>query len=81
LKRVVVIESLVPLLSVTIVSAGLGITTGFVLMSQLTTTAHSVLSPSYLLLFGGCTAAAVVTIAGILPSIKSISSPDNMQTE
>jgi putative ABC transport system permease protein len=81
LKRVVVIESLVPLLSVTIVSAGLGIATGFVLMYQLTTTAHSVLSPSYLLLFGGCIVAAVVTIVGILPSIKHIASPDNMQTE
>lgn len=81
LKRVVVIESLVPLLSATIVSSGLGLVAGFVLMGKLTTTMHSVLSTSYALLFGGCIAVAIVMILLILPSIRLIADPDKMQVE
>lgn len=81
LKRVILIESLIPLLSVTIISAGLGLLVGFAMMYKLTTTVHSVLSIAYLELFGGCIVMAIVAIVCILPSVKRIANPEAMQTE
>lgn len=80
LKRVVIIESLVPLLSATIISSAFGLAAGFVLMGKLTTTVHSVLSASYILLFGGCIFLALATILCILPSVRIIAAPDRSQT-
>ncbi len=81
LKRIIIMESLVPLLGATIISSCLGLAVGFVLMNQLTITVHSVLSVSYILLLGGCIIAALAMIILILPSVGRIVNPENTQTE
>lgn len=81
LRRVILIEALVPLLGVASLSAGLGVGIGYVLMRQLSAAPEHVLSLSYLLLFGCCITAAITIIMCVLPLLKRITSPDGIRTE
>lgn len=81
LRRIVIIESLIPLLSVTIVAASFGLAVGSIMMYRLTETIHSTLSVSYLVLFIGCVVAAVVSIFCLFPTIRRIANIDKVRTE
>ncbi len=81
LKRVIIIQSLVPLLSATVIASGFGLVIGSILINLLTEDSPDVLSLSYILMLGGCIVAAVTIIALILPSARLISTPDKTRTE
>ena len=81
LRRVVVIQSLVPLLSATVIASGFGLVIGSILINLLTEGPPDVLSLSYILMLGGCIFAAMTIIALILPLTRLISDPDKTQTE
>lgn len=83
LKQVVVIESLVPLLSVTVMSSVTGMTAGFVLLGRLglEPTMRNILSVPYLLLYGAYIIVSTIIIMSILPLIKKITDPDLVRVE
>ncbi len=81
LQFIVIIESLVSLLSVTMISAGLGVLMGAGLVNRQTTTIQAELSLSYIWLFISCIIAAIIATMLILPSLKNIADPELNRTE
>ena len=81
LRRIILIETLVPLLGVASLSAGLGVGVGYVLMQQLSASPAHIISMSYLLIFGCCIATAIAVIMCLLPLLKRITIPDAMRIE
>ena len=81
LKRLVGFESLVPLVSVSLLSCAIGVWTGLVFISILPTSLKPVITPLYCLIVGAGLAMAIVGIYIILPMIKKLTSPEANQTE
>lgn len=81
LKRVVMVESLIPLLGVSVVAAGLGIWTATVFLSALSNSVKPTLTPIYYAIVGGLLVAAIVGIYLVLPMIKRITSLEENRTE
>lgn len=81
MQRMVMIESLIPLITVSAVAAGVGIWVAYVFLQALSSTVRVDLSPTYFAILGVSLVAAVVGIYAMLPMIRRITSLEQNQTE
>lgn len=81
LKQIVMIESLIPLVSVSLVAAGLGVWVSTIFLSSLSNTVKPTLTLTYYCIVGGLLAAAAVGVYLVLPMIKKITSLEENRTE
>lgn len=81
MQRMVMIESLIPLIVVSVVAAGVGIWVAYVFLQALSSTVRVDLSPTYFVILGASVVGAVVGIYAILPMIRRITSLGQNQTE
>lgn len=81
LKRLVVVESLIPLVVTSLVAAGVGVGIGYVFMELVSVSLDAKLSPMYLAVVAGSLVAATMTIYLTLPMIQDITSTEANRTE
>jgi hypothetical protein len=81
MKRTVMIESLIPLISVSLLAASLGVWVGVVFTSAMSARAEPALTPLYFAIVGGSMAMAIVAIRLVLPMLDRITRPEANQTE
>lgn len=81
MKRMVLIESLIPLISVSLLAAGTGVWVASTFLKTFSSTVRVHLSPIYFIIIGSSLVAAVIGIWLILPAIKRITSLERNQTE
>ena len=81
LKRLVMVESVAPLLTTSILSCGFGVWTGAVFTSTFSTTLKPVLTPTYFAIVGIGLAAAIIGIYLILPMGDKLTRAEANQTE
>ena len=81
MKRIVMIESLIPLFSVSLLAGGLGIWIGYVFLTLLTSEIQPTVTPLYGIIVGGLLLAAIIGIYLILPMIRKITSLEENRTE
>ncbi len=81
LKRLVMVESVAPLLTTSILSCGFGVWTGAVFTSTFSTTLKPVLTPTYFAIVGIGLAAAIIGIYLILPMVDKLTRVEANQTE
>ena len=81
LKRMVLIESLIPLVIMSFVSAGIGAWAGMAFIALGSSTLTTNVSPGYIAIIGGSLLLATLAIWLILPMINRLTSPEANQTE
>lgn len=81
MKRTVMIESLIPLISVSIVACGLGIWVGMVFISALSDSVKPMITPLYGGIVVGSLILAILAIWSVVPMIDKITRPEENQTE
>lgn len=81
LKRMVLIESLIPLISTSIVAASAGIWVAVVFLTSFSSTVRVSLSATYFIIVIGALVAAIVGIWLVLPTLKKITAIEQNQTE
>lgn len=81
MKRTVMIESLIPLISVSVVACGLGIWVGMVFISALSDSVKPMITPLYGAIVAGSLIIAILAIWSIVPMIDEITRPEENQTE
>ena len=81
LKRLVMVESVAPLLTTSILSCGFGVWTGAVFTSTFSTTLKPVLTSTYFAIVGIGLAAAIIGIYLILPMVDKLTRAEANQTE
>jgi hypothetical protein len=81
LKRLVLVESLIPLVVTSLVAAGVGVGIGYVFMELVSVSLDAKLSPMYLAVVAGSLVAATLTIYLTLPMIQDITSTEGNRTE
>ena len=81
MKRTVMIESLIPLISVSLLACGLGIWVGWAFTSALSSSMKPTLTPLYLGIVIGSLVIAILAIRQILPMLGKITQPEENQTE
>lgn len=81
LKRMVIFESLLPMISTAIGAATLGVFVGFLFMQTVSRRLDAKLSPIYLVVLIVTLATATLAIYLILPMIKSVTSMEENQSE
>lgn len=81
LKRLITIESLIPLLSSSLLAAALGLLIGFYLMEMVSASIDAVISPVFLLTLAGLVAVSVISILFILPMVDKITNLAENRTE
>ncbi len=81
MKRTIMIESLIPLIGVSIVACGLGIWVGVVFMSALSDSVRPMITPLYAAIVIGSLTLAIVAIWSIVPMIDKLTRPEENQTE
>ena len=81
MKRMVLVESLIPLISVSVFASILGVWVGAIFMSIYSSSVKPTITPLYLVITLGCLAFAIVGINMILPVIKRITSLEENQSE
>ena len=81
LKRMVLIESLIPLISTSIVAASAGIWVAVVFLTSFSSTVRVSLSATYVIIVIGALIAAVIGIWLVLPILKKITAIEQNQTE
>ena len=81
LKRLVMIESVAPLVITSILSCGIGVWTGAVFTKMFSTTLKPVLTPTYFAIVGAGLAAAIIGIYLILPMVDKLTRAEANQTE
>ena len=81
LKRLVMVESVAPLLTTSILSCGFGVWTGAVFTSTFSTTLKPVLTLTYFAIVGVGLAAAIIGIYLILPMVDKLTRVEANQTE
>ena len=81
LKRLVMIESVAPLLMTSVLSCGIGVWTGAVFTGMFSTTLKPVLTPTYFTIVGIGLAAAIIGIYLILPMVDKLTRAEANQTE
>ena len=81
LKRLVMVESVAPLLTTSILSCGFGVWTGAVFTSTFSTTLKPVLTPTYFAIVSIGLAAAIIGIYLILPMVDKLTRAEANQTE
>ena len=81
LKRLVMVESVAPLVITSILSCSIGVWTGAVFMKMFSTTLKPVLTPTYFAIVGIGLAAAIIGIYLILPMVDKLTRSEANQTE
>lgn len=81
LRYMVIIESLIPLVAMSVISAGLGAWSGITFTKLGSRSLQPVVTPMYVAVVIGSLVIATVVIYTILPMINRITSPDSNQTE
>lgn len=81
LKHTVMIESLIPLIIMSLVSAGIGAWGGTAFTKIGSTTLHPTITPMYIIVVVGSLLIATIAIYLILPMVNRLTSPENNQTE
>jgi hypothetical protein cdivTM_01461 len=81
LKRLVMVESVAPLLITSILSCGIGVWTGVVFTKMFSTTLKPVLTPTYFMVVGAGLVAAIIGIYLILPMVDKLTRAEANQTE
>lgn len=81
LKRLVMIESVAPLVITSILSCGIGVWTGAVFTKMFSTTLKPVLTPTYFMVVGAGLVAAIIGIYLILPMVDKLTRAEANQTE
>lgn len=81
LKRLVMVESVAPLLITSILSCGIGVWTGVVFTKMFSTTLKPVLTPTYFVIVGLGLLAAIIGIYLILPMVDKLTRAEANQTE
>jgi ABC-type antimicrobial peptide transport system permease subunit len=81
MKRTVMIESLIPLVSVSLLASGLGVWVGWVFVSAMSDSAKPTLTPLYFGIVIGSLLIATLAIRQILPMLGKITRPEENQTE
>ncbi len=81
LKRLVMVESVAPLLTTSVLSCGIGVWTGAVFTSTFSTTLKPVLTPTYFAIVGIGLVAAIIGIYLILPMVDKLTRAEANQTE
>lgn len=81
LKRMVMIESVIPLAVMTLVAAGLGAWCSSVVISVGSSSLKPQITPAYLAIVAGSLVIATLAIYSILPMINRLTAPSNNQTE
>lgn len=81
LKRLIMIESVTPLLLTSIVSCAIGVWTGATFTVIFSTTLHPTLTPTYFAIVGGGLLVAIVGIYLLLPMVDQLTRADANQTE
>ena len=81
LKRLVMVESVAPLLITSILSCGIGVWTGAVFTKMFSTTLKPVLTPTYFAIVGLGLLAAIIGIYLILPMVDKLTRAEANQTE
>ena len=81
LKRLIMTESLVPLLSVSLLSCAIGVWVGTVFITTFSASLKPTLSPLYFGIVGGGLIAAIIGIYLVLPMVRKLTDPEANQTE
>ena len=81
LKRLVMIESVAPLLMTSVLSCGIGVWTGAVFTKMFSTTLKPVLTPTYFAIVGLGLLTAIIGIYLILPMVDKLTRAEANQTE
>lgn len=81
LEHMVMIESLIPLIIMSLVSAGIGAWGGVVFTNIGSSTLHPTITPTYILVVIGSLVIAAIVIRLVLPMINRLTSPEANQTE
>jgi len=81
LKRLVMVESVAPLLITSILSCGIGVWTGAVFTKMFSTTLKPVLTPTYFAIVGLGLLTAIIGIYLILPMVDKLTRAEANQTE
>ncbi len=81
LKRLIMIESVTPLLLTSIASCAIGVWTGATFTAIFSTTLHSTLTPTYFAIVGGGLLVAIIGIYLLLPMVDRLTRADANQTE
>ena len=81
MKRTVMIESLIPLVSVSLLASGLGVWVGWVFVSAMSDSVKPTLTPLYFGIVIGSLLIATLAIRQILPMLGKITRPEENQTE
>lgn len=81
MRRTVMIESLMPLISVSLLAAGLGVWVGWVFVSTISSSAEPTLTPLYFAIVIGSLLIATLAIRLVVPKIDKITRPEENQTE
>jgi hypothetical protein len=81
MKRTVMIESIIPLISVSLLACGLGVWVGWVFVSAVSRSAKPTLTPLYFCIVIGSLLIATLAIRQILPMLGKITRPEENQTE
>lgn len=81
LKRLVMVESVAPLVITSILSCSIGVWTGAVFTKMFSTTLKPVLTPTYFAIVGVGLAAAIIGIYLILPMVDKLTRAEANQTE
>ena len=81
LKRLVMIESVAPLLMTSVLSCGIGVWTGAVFTGMFSTTLKPTLTPTYFAIVGVGLVAAIIGIYLILPMVDKLTRAEANQTE
>ena len=81
LKRMVIIESLIPLIVMSLVSAGIGAWAGSTFTQIGSSTLKPTITPMYIAVVIGSLVIAAIAIYLILPMINRLTSPEANQTE
>ena len=81
LKRLIMTESLVPLLSVSLLSCAIGVWVGTIFITTFSASLKPTLSPLYFGIVGGGLVAAIIGIYLVLPMVRKLTDPEANQTE
>ena len=81
MKRVVFTESLIPLLSASVVAAGLGVAVGYLFMQMVSATLDAVISGQLLAVLAASIGLAALGVYLVLPMLDKITRPEANQTE
>ena len=81
LKRLVMVESVAPLLMTSVLSCGIGVWTGAVFTKMFSTTLKPVLTPTYFVIVGLGLLTAIIGIYLILPMVDKLTRSEANQTE